>query len=242
MRSRRRSCYSPAGRSSIHDPDALAGWLHRVARRVALRALSEVRRRNDRERAKTDEVAVAADNPLERDELCAIVHEEIDRLSDAQRLPILLCALEGLSHEEAAQRLRWPVGTVKSRLVRGRRRLESRLARRGLAPALALAAGVAARPAAAAPVPLPLAVATTRAALQGAAQTAGPVSASVALLFQKELSAMFLAKVELLVVAALAACAAAVLIGMTLASLPGRRGQGIEPRARGRTGEAEPRS
>ena len=125
---------------SIHDPDALAGWLHRVARRVALRARAGIRRRNDRERPEAGEIAVAADNPLERDELCAIVHEEIDRLGDAQRLPILLCALEGLSHEEAAQRLRWPVGTVKSRLVRGRRRLEGRLARRGLAPALALAA------------------------------------------------------------------------------------------------------
>ena len=129
---------------SIHDPDALAGWLHRVARRVALRAVGEVRRRNDRERLGAGEIAVDDDNPLERDELCAIVHEEIDRLGDAHRLPILLCALEGLSHEEAAQRLRWPVGTVKSRLVRGRRRLEGRLARRGLAPALALVAGVAA--------------------------------------------------------------------------------------------------
>ena len=59
------------------------------------------------------------DDRLQRDELGAIVHEEIDRLADVQRLPILLCALEGLSHEEAAQRLRWPLGTVKSRLVRG---------------------------------------------------------------------------------------------------------------------------
>ncbi len=221
---------------SIHDPDALAGWLHRVARRVAIRALGKTRRRNDRERPEAVEIAVAADNPLERDELCAIVHEEIDRLSDTQRLPIVLCALEGLSHEEAAQRLRWPVGTVKSRLVRGRRRLEGRLARRGLAPALALVAGVAAKPAVAATVPLALAVAATRAALQAAAaaaRSAGSVSASVspsiALLFQKELSAMFLAKLELAAFLALAACASAVIIVMTLAGPPARRTQGIGP-------------
>jgi RNA polymerase sigma factor (sigma-70 family) len=202
---------------SIRDPDAMAGWLHRVARRVALRALGEVRRRRDRERAGSFEIPVPAEERLERDELCAIVHEEIDRLGDAQRLPVLLCALEGLSHEEAAQRLRWPVGTVKSRLVRGRRRLEGRLARRGLAPAVVVAAGVAAKTGSAAHVPLALGVATTRAAMQAADVTAttGLVSATVSLLFRKELSAMLLARVELAAVAALAACfAAAVWIGM----------------------------
>jgi len=221
---------------SLHDPDALAGWLHRVARRVALRARAGIRRRNDRETSGPSEIAVAADNFLERDELRAIVHEEIDRLAEAQRLPILLCALEGLSHEEAAQRLRWPVGTVKSRLVRGRRRLEGRLARRGLAPALALAAAVAPTPASAAPVPLALAVATTRAALASAgriATTAGPVSASVsttiALLLQRELSAMLLANLKLAAGAALVAGAASVLIGLVLASPLGRPAQAITP-------------
>ncbi len=222
---------------SIHDPDALAAWLHRVARRVALRAQGGVRRRNTRERPEAGEIAAAADNPVERAEVCAIVHEEIDRLGDAQRLPILLCALEGLSHEEAAQRLKWPVGTVKSRLARGRRRLEGRLARRGLAPAVVLAAGLAPTPTTAALVPLALAVATTRAALQGTlaeAATAGPmsVSSSIPLLLQKELSAILLAKVGLAAAVALAAFAAVVLIGMTLAGLPGRGARGTVPRSR----------
>ena len=194
---------------SIHDPDALAGWLHRVARRVALRARASSAGATTAN-APNPARSPSATDDAERDELCAIVHEEIDRLGDAQRLPIVLCALEGLSHEEAAQRLRWPVGTVKSRLVRGRRRLEGRLTRRGLAPALALVAGVAARPAAGAPVPLALAVSTTRAALV-TAPTAGPVSASVspsiALLLQQELGAMLLAKLGFAAVVALAACA-----------------------------------
>jgi polysaccharide biosynthesis/export protein len=46
------------------------------------------------------------------------------------------CYLEGLTHEEAANRLRLPVGTVRSRLARGRDRLRDRLTRRGLAPSL----------------------------------------------------------------------------------------------------------
>jgi RNA polymerase sigma factor (sigma-70 family) len=204
---------------SIHDPDKLAAWLHRVARRVALRARAGIRRRTDREGSRPREIAVPAVNPLERAEICTIVHEEIDRLADGQRLPILLCALQGLSHEEAAERLRWPVGTVKSRLVRGRRRLQGRLARRGLAPAITLAALIADSPAQAAPVPLALAMATTRAAVQflpAATTTAGSISASIATLFQTELRAMLLAKMWLTAGAAFAG-AIAILIAITLA-------------------------
>ena len=51
--------------------------------------------------------------------------------------PIVLCYFEGLTHDEAASRLRWPVGTVSVRLRRARKLLEGRLTRRGLAPAAA---------------------------------------------------------------------------------------------------------
>ena len=47
---------------------------------------------------------------------------------------MVLCDLEGRTHEQAARHLGWPVGTVKSRLSRGRERLRDRLLRRGLAP------------------------------------------------------------------------------------------------------------
>ena len=90
-----------------------------MARRVALGARAADKRRHQREESGIADIEVIAADPLIRDELGAIIHEEIDRLADVQRLPILLCALEGLSHEEAAQRLRWSLGTVKSRLVRG---------------------------------------------------------------------------------------------------------------------------
>jgi RNA polymerase sigma factor (sigma-70 family) len=200
---------------SIHDPDALAGWLHRVARRVALRARAGAHRRNEREAGQARDIAVSATDPLQRDELRAIVHEEIDRLVEAQRLPILLCALEGLSHEEAAQRLRWPLGTVKSRLVRGRRSLQSRLERRGLAPALLLAAGGADAPAA---VPLVLAMATTKAALQsnpGAKCTGATVSASIARLLELEMRAIFMANVRLAASALLAVAVLGIGISVT---------------------------
>ena len=74
----------------------------------------------------------------------AIVHEELDRLSDLHRQAVVLCDLEELTHEQAAARLGWPVGTVKSRLARGRERLRARLIRaRGGAGLLGLIATVA---------------------------------------------------------------------------------------------------
>ena len=71
---------------------------------------------------------------FEADELGAVLHEEIDRLPERYRAPLVLCDLEGRSHEQAARHLGWPVGTVKSRQARGRERLRDRLRRRGLAP------------------------------------------------------------------------------------------------------------
>src|SRR5437667_146641 len=67
------------------------------------------------------------------------LHEEVGRLPEKYRAAVVLCYLEGLTNEEAARRLRCPVGTVKTRLLRARDRLRDRLARRGLAPPAVLA-------------------------------------------------------------------------------------------------------
>ena len=53
-------------------------------------------------------------------ELLPIIHAEIDRLPDRYRAPIALCYLEGLSYEQAAHQLGWPLGTVGSRIARAR--------------------------------------------------------------------------------------------------------------------------
>ena len=68
--------------------------------------------------------------------LAAAVHEELNRLPDRFRVPIVLCDLEGRTCEEAARHLGCPIGTIGSRLARGRERLRGRLVRRGLAPAV----------------------------------------------------------------------------------------------------------
>ncbi len=73
-------------------------------------------------------------------DLKAVLDQELSLLPERHRSVLVLCDLEGLTYEQAAQTLGWPMGTVKSRLARGRDRLRSRLLRRGVAPSLAASA------------------------------------------------------------------------------------------------------
>ncbi|QEH38762.1 ECF RNA polymerase sigma factor SigE [Aquisphaera giovannonii] len=129
---------------SIRRAGSVASWLHGVAAKVAARARRGAARRLAREHLRAEGLAssgglaeAASREADDRDALEAL-HQELARLPERFRLPILLCHLEGLSHEQAARRLDCPVRTVQSRLARGRGRLRDRLTRRGLAPATTL--------------------------------------------------------------------------------------------------------
>src|SRR5262249_19626643 len=81
-----------------------------------------------------------SDNQDERvswEELRPVLHEEVVRLPEKYRAPVILSYLEGRTNEEVARLLQWPVGTVKGRLLRARRLLRSRLSRRGVALTMA---------------------------------------------------------------------------------------------------------
>ncbi len=123
--------------------DSLGPWLHAVALRVSSHArASEMQRRIHERRYAALGSRSAGDHECLSDDSIATIHEELGRLPEGWRKALVLCDLEGLTHEEAAGRLGWPVGTVKSRQARGRNRLRERLIRRGFAP---VSAGVAAR-------------------------------------------------------------------------------------------------
>jgi RNA polymerase sigma factor (sigma-70 family) len=208
---------------SIRNCDSLGGWLHRVARRIAMRLRGRFERIASRERTRAEELAVRQRDHVESAELRTVIDQEIDRLGDAQRLPVVLCCLEGISHEEASQRLNWPVGTVKSRLARGRRRLQERLVRRGFAPAGALTAGAALfGMEASAAVPLALIEATTKAAAAVAAGggLAGAVPAALSRLVQEELGSMFATKMKIAAAVMFTALTSAVAIGWAVAAAP----------------------
>jgi RNA polymerase sigma factor (sigma-70 family) len=133
-----------ARRAAVIRPrGAVAAWLHGVARRVA----SKARTREARRRAREPRAAVGnkglSESPLDRlsaRELLHLLDEEVARLPNRYRLPVVLCCLEGRSQEEAAQVLGWTPGSVKGRLERGRALLRTRLTRRGVEVAAALLA------------------------------------------------------------------------------------------------------
>ncbi len=187
---------------SIRDGDQLGPWLHGVARRVALRARRVAARQRGREITHPDLVASAPGRPqptAEACELTALIHAEIDRLSLAERSAVTLCDLEGLSHQEAADQLGWPLGTVKSRVARGRDRLRARLVRRGVTLAATGWAVSPTKPLVAAVLPATLVASTTRAAIALAAGrlvASGLVSVSVLTLSQGVARTMILTQLR----------------------------------------------
>jgi RNA polymerase sigma factor (sigma-70 family) len=181
----------------IRDGQRLGPWLYGVAHRVASRARAQAIKRRAKEGTATIEAAVETRGDVERRELLAALDEEVTRLPAKFRAAVVLCDLEGMTYEEAARQLDWALGTLKSRLVTGRKRLRSRLIRRGFAPAAVTIAADLAANFARAEVPAQLAAATARTVLcsiMGRAAAAGGISAAVRELTEGVLKAMFISR------------------------------------------------
>ena len=118
---------------SIRAGASLGSWLYRVAFNMSIQINSEAARRQRVER-RAGEMAP----PLKREdagagELVPALYEEVSRLPEKYRLPVVLCHLEEMTHAQAAQQLGWTEGTVRGRVAKAREVLRRRLARRGLA-------------------------------------------------------------------------------------------------------------
>jgi RNA polymerase sigma factor (sigma-70 family) len=182
---------------SIRKHGSLASWLHGTAQRVARKSRTAARRRLARESHLARESPVAdvsgeSRPTLEDREVSPILHEEIERLPANYQAPIVLCYLEGMTHDQAAFELGWPVGTVRGRLARARDILRSRLSRRGLALCAGIAATGSPSDATAAGLSAALVEATVRAALRQTLVTG--LSRAAALLFNTVLRDMALAR------------------------------------------------
>jgi RNA polymerase sigma factor (sigma-70 family) len=175
---------------SVQIEESLGPWLYGVSRKVAARARRVARRRWGREGPLAEHLVAADGNDHERRDLHRVLHEELGQIPERLRAAVMLCDLEGLSHEEAAGRLHCPAGTVKSRLSRARAGLRARLARRGLDPGAAMAVSPA------------LIDATARAA---ARLSVGAVPTTVGLLAKGVIRSMALSQVKLGVAILLAA-------------------------------------
>jgi RNA polymerase sigma factor (sigma-70 family) len=159
--------------STIRRGQALGSWLHEVAYHLAVKAQARAAHRRAQECLPP---AAASTDPVLRmtvQELQLVLHEELARLPEKYRAPLVLCYLEGRTQEEAARQLGWTRRRVKGRLQRGRERLHARLARRGLTLPVGVLATALALPAATAAVPAALAGAAARAAVSGASAAPG---------------------------------------------------------------------
>ena len=113
---------------SIRRPGSLGSWLYGVASRTAGR----IRKMPRPLHLVAEPVEEPPPCPVDQVEELEALHQEIRRLPDKYRQPIVLCYLEGLTHDAAAARLAWPVGTVRGRLARARDRLRKQLTSRGV--------------------------------------------------------------------------------------------------------------
>ena len=190
---------------SIRQPELLGNWLHGVA----LRTAREARMRDDRRRRRESPGASSeAEEPVgkaaqpekelaSREELEAL-HEEVWRLPERYRIPVVLCDLEGLTHREAAHRLSCPLGTIGVRLRRARERLRIRLTRRGLAPTAGMLGVLLSGEGASAAMPNGLIDATVRAAMGFGSSPAAAsrfVTPSVTTLAERVLRAMAMTRI-----------------------------------------------
>jgi cobalt-zinc-cadmium efflux system membrane fusion protein len=135
---------------TIGKRESLGSWLYKVAYRVALRVRSRAAREAARRRPLPDLTAPPPAGTEAWRDLLPALDEEINRLPERYRAAVVLCYLEGKTTDEAARQLGCARGTVCSRLSWARQRLCGRLARRGLAPPVGLAAALAPRAARAA--------------------------------------------------------------------------------------------
>jgi RNA polymerase sigma factor (sigma-70 family) len=208
----------------VGSVQSLGGWLYRVAYRMAIRVRADAVRRDRHERAVGGPTVTRdSDDPFQhavQQDLSAIVGEEIDRLPEKYRTPVVLCYLEGKTNEEAALLLGCPAGTVVTWLARTRERLRVRLARRGVTIGASALIALLTRPGTGEAAPSAGWAATVRAAVAVADGhlTGAVVSHRVVSLITGACHAMSLNRFKL----AAAALAALCLVGVGSGVLAGR--------------------
>ncbi|HEY7313133.1 MAG TPA: sigma-70 family RNA polymerase sigma factor [Gemmataceae bacterium] len=150
---------------AIRKREGLAGWLHGVAYRIALRARRDAGRRRRRER---EAQRMTHDQPsldAAWRELQTVLDEEITKLPEIYRIVFVLCCLESKSKPEAAEQLGLKEGTVSSRLAHARKLLQRQLRRRGLTLSAVLSAAAVSEETCRAALPSLLATGTVKAAV-----------------------------------------------------------------------------
>ncbi len=115
-----------------YEPGTFEGWLYRITKNLFL---DRVRRRKrvlmeplpDEEWRQPEEEGPGPAEHLERGVLRGDIEQAITELPPAFRTAVVMCDVQGLSYEEIARATGWPLGTVRSRIHRGRRMVRQAL-------------------------------------------------------------------------------------------------------------------
>ena len=212
---------------SIRKGEVLGGWLRKVAHRVAARARALSARRAAIEPIHP---VLSPEEPgtiVERQDLRTAVLDEVQLLPEKYRQAVQLCYIEGQTHDEAARRLDWPIGTVHTRLAWARDRLRARLTHRGLV----LQAGVIGTSLVSSDASAGVPAALVKSTVEAAAGRA--VGDSVISLTEGILRALLMSKIKLVIFITLATGSlAGVLLPFTRAQVgkSGAAGQSDVPR------------
>jgi RNA polymerase sigma-70 factor (ECF subfamily) len=219
---------------SVSKPELLGNWLYGVAYRTALKArVSAARRRRHESQGVrgpgTDSTPTASWRDLQ-----PVLDDELNRLPQKYRLPLVLCHLEGLTHDEIARRLGCPRATVTTRLGRARERLRRSMIRRGVTLATgALITGFGSNTLVAAVSPALLERTAKVTSSFGSASVSGLVSVQVEALTEGVLQAMLLSRLKIAMAfmtgIVVVVCGVGVLALNTISAAPTRESREKQP-------------
>jgi RNA polymerase sigma factor (sigma-70 family) len=186
--------------ASIRKQQSIGSWLHGVAYRISLKARALAVQRRLKDKPTREKLAPDTLSEVIRRDVSSVLDEELNRLPQKYRTPIILCYFQGKTNEEAAQLLSLPAGTVKTRLARARGLLQTRLARRGCTLSVAGFAQLGEQSTTGATMPAALAHSTVQIAtllIDGAIMETSSMSGTVATLLASTLSTMLFTKVKI---------------------------------------------
>jgi RNA polymerase sigma factor (sigma-70 family) len=201
--------------SSIVPRDRVGNWLYGVAYRTALEARKVAAKRRLKERTMPRTEAVPGDVTPD---LTEVLDQELEKLPDKYRAPLVLCDLQGKTRKEAARHLGCPEGTVAGRLVRARQLLARRLAQRGVTVTAAGLALFFSHNVGSAAVPATLVAATVKAGTlyaAGSSLAEGAIAASVTVLAEGVIKTMVIMKLKAVAACLLAFCLLTVGLGLS---------------------------
>jgi RNA polymerase sigma factor (sigma-70 family) len=205
--------------ASVRNRTSLGSFLHSVAYRLSRRLAGADARRRHREAHCRPLSPVAPDAEANWREVQSILDEELERLPEKYRAALVLCYLEGMTRDEAANRLRLPLSTLRGRLEQGRNLLRARLSRRGITLSAALLGPALAEAA----VPAALVVVTVRSLFVAGAAVAPMTSSRAVALAEEMVKTMTLNRIKRVAAVLLLGAALTVGTGVLLgAAMPAR--------------------